>query len=293
MFESINAGILNITKRDYEELEKWKYNQGFYAVVLQIFQTDIYKSLPIELKNKFYSTLGRLRWMNLDSFELKKTLNRFLNIFKNTVLATSNNFYYYLDILFNYPTFPIMYAYLFAEYADEDNQKLLNYTRIEAKLWSLEQNFRYNQFESIINDEKLNELGLLDVVVNGIINTVLPKNELICCICDLLGKDNYGVILKLFQAPSDEYLAVVLRLVRDREVVKSNHLEEMIDIIYATPLDELKELEFKITHVLVHLEMPFEVACQKYFHQAMKILDENTGIHSSTRVRVPVYKERF
>ena len=45
--------------------------------------------------------------------------------------------------------------------------------------------------------------------------------------------------------------------------------------------------------MLVHLEMPFEVACQKYFHQAMKILDENTGIHSSTRVRVPVYKERF
>ena len=125
-------------------------------------------------------------------------------------------------------------------------------------------------------------------------NTFLGRAFLIECISLLLlYKEDYSwLILKLFQAPTSKHIELVLKLVNDKEVAESSHIEEMVDMIYVTPLDELKEMEFKITHELIYKEMTFKDACQKYFKQAMEILDESKQMKSTTLVRVPIYMRR-
>ena len=294
MFEGIKTKILNIDKADYQELKQWEWNEGFRLVVKCIFQTDVYRSLSLKYKNRVYQALSQLQEMDLNYFDLEEALKTFWSFFRDKGITTSENFYYYLDVLLDYPTFPIMDAYLFAEYPDENDQKLLNYTRIEAKLYSLEEDFCYyvREFENIVKNEKLRKLGFLDMIVNGIINTHLPKDELVCYISNLLEEDNYWPILKLFQAPTSKHIELVLKLVNDNEVAESSHIEEMVDMIYAIPLDELKEMEFKITYELTYKEMTFKDACQKYFKQAMELLDESEQMKSTTLVRIPIYRRR-
>ena len=296
MFEGIKAKCLDIGKRDYQELKTWEWNEEFRVIVKCIFQTDVYRSLSLEYKNRVYQVLNQLQEMDLNYFDLEEALKTFERFFRNWAITTSENFYYYLDVLLDYPTFPIMDAYLFAEYPDENDQKLLNYTRIEAKLYSLEEDFSYytKEFENIVKNKKLRELGLTDVMVNGIINTHLPKDELVCHISNLLEKDYSWLILKLFQAPTMKHIEIVLKLINDQEVTESSHVDEMVDMIYKIPLDELREMEFKLTYkFLGYQEMSFDEASRNYHVEAMEILDEATKpIRSYTRVRVPVYQKR-
>ena len=297
MFEGIKAKSLDISKADYQELKKWEWDVESYRIVRYIFQTDIYKCLSLEYKNRVYQALNQLQEMDLNYFDLEEALKTFWKFFRNWAITTSENFYYYLDVLLDYPTFPIMDVYLFAEYPDENDQKLLDYTRIEAKLYSLEEDFSYytKEFENIVKNKKLRELGLTDIVISGIINTHLPKAELVSYISLFLtNKKDLPFIFKLFEAPSIDHIYLVGYLLEGKVDIEEGHLLEMIDMIYDTPLEDLEKLEFTITHQLTYQEMSFGEASRGYNAEAMKILDEaKEPIKSYTRVRVPVYKRRF
>lgn len=215
MFEGIKAKCLDIGKRDYQELKTWEWNEEFRVIVKCIFQTDVYRSLSLEYKNRVYQVLNQLQEMDLNYFDLEEALKTFERFFRNWAITTSENFYYYLDVLLDYPTFPIMDAYLFAEYPDENDQKLLNYTRIEAKLYSLEEDFSYytKEFENIVKNKKLRELGLTDVMVNGIINSSLSKKDLVYSIDRVLNDfsitDALIIIEQFFRCPTDRHLMTV------------------------------------------------------------------------------------
>ena len=297
MFEGIKAKSLDISKADYQELKKWEGNVESYRIVQYIFQTSAYKCLSLEYKNRVHQALRHLQDMELDILSLEEALKTFWKFFRNWAITTSENFYYYLDVLLDYPTFPIMDVYLFAEYPDENDQKLLDYTRIEAKLYSLEEDFSYytKEFENIVKNKKLRELGLTDIVISGIINTHLPKAELVSYISLFLtNKKDLPFIFKLFEAPSIDHIYLVGYLLEGKGDIEEGHLLEMIDMIYDTPLEDFEKLEFTITHQLTYQEMSFGEASRGYNAEAMKILDEaKEPIKSYTRVRVPVYKRRF
>lgn len=297
MFEGIKAKSLDISKADYQELKKWEGNVESYRIVQYIFQTSAYKCLSLEYKNRVHQALRHLQDMELDILSLEEALKTFWKFFRNWAITTSENFYYYLDVLLDYPTFPIMDAYLFAEYPDENDQKLLDYTRIEAKLYSSIEDFEYyrEEFEDIVKNEKLRELGLTDVIINGIINTHLPKAELVSYISLFLtNKKDLPFIFKLFEAPSIDHIYLVGYLLEGKDDIEEGHLLEMIDMIYDTPLEDLEKLKFTIKNKLTYQEMSFGEASRGYNAEAMKILDEaKEPIKSYTRVRVLVYKRRF
>ena len=246
MFEGIKAKSLDISKADYQELKKWEGNVESYRIVQYIFQTSAYKCLSLEYKNRVHQALRHLQDMELDILSLEEALKTFWKFFRNWAITTSENFYYYLDVLLDYPTFPIMDAYLFAEYPDENDQKLLDYTRIEAKLYSSIEDFEYyrEEFEDIVKNEKLRELGLTDVIINGIINTHLPKAELVSYISLFLtNKKDLPFIFKLFEAPSIDHIYLVGYLLEGKDDIEEGHLLEMIDMIYDTPLEDLEKLK--------------------------------------------------
>ena len=112
MFEGIKAKSLDISKADYQELKKWEGNVESYRIVKYTFQTSAYKCLSLEYKNRVYQALNQLQEMDLNYFDLEEALKTFWEFFRNWAITTSENFYYYLDVLLDYPTFPIMDACL-------------------------------------------------------------------------------------------------------------------------------------------------------------------------------------
>ena len=296
MFENIKAKFLEINRNEYNLLEKWKWSQYCYWIILRIFKTNTYSQLSNEYKEKFYQTLNSILDMELDLFTLKDTIESLERFFQDNSIILNDNFYYYLDILLDYPLFPLVRSKLFLISRENNDKNLLLYLRIYAKLYHIDDDFIYyfEEFEDIVLNNKLSKLNLLDVIINGIINANLSRTILINDINNLLEKeeDYTLIILKLFQAPSDKYYNLVSFLLADDEILNSGHLLEMIDIIYQTPIENLKQLEFKITHKLVYEVMSFESACKNYHEEAMKILDEGNNIKSYSMVRVPIYKRR-
>ena len=260
-----------------------------YEILTDIFKTKSYRSLPGDYKKRFRMVIGKLQDGNLDYLEVSEALHTFRKLFQNKELENSKKFFFYLDFLFFYPTFPLLDS-LFVE-----SEKDFLYLKIEAKLCELEDGFLYvrEEFEDIVKNEKLRELGFTEVVLNGILNSPLPKYDLVEDISYLLAqKENYlWLILKLFQAPNPEYNYLVFSLLDDKEVTDDQILE-MVDMIYATPIEEFENLKFHITHKLIYEEMSFKDACRNYFKEAMKILDESDHMKSNMRVRIPVYKTR-
>lgn len=105
-------------------------------------------------------------------------------------------------------------------------------------------------------------------------------------------EDYSWLILKLYQAPTTKHIEIVLKLVNDEEIIASNHMEEMVDMIYRMSLDDLEKLNFSLTYKLAYKEMDFASACRNYCNEAMKILDKGNDIKSYSRVRVPIYIKR-
>ncbi len=280
------------------EAKKWvsDINPKWSFIIYKIFKSDNFNELPKEYQEKVYQKLDELYKEIFETVqELEDCLYNFCLFFFSKELNDNPNKLNYLDVLLDYPQFPVMNSSLLEQDADNDKD-VLTYLRVEAQLFTLDGKFGsvMKNFEEIIQNEKLKRLGLTEVIVNGLVNTYLDKSTLILDISYLLflGEDYYPLILKLFQAHTADYNSLVFNLLNDKEVVDSGHLSEMIEMIYATPLENFKELEFKITHKLIYEEMTFEDACRNYCDEAMKILDENEHIKSTTRVRVPVYQNR-
>lgn len=290
MFENIK-----LNKKELDVLKKYESQQYSKLLIKKIFGTYTYKRMSDKYKERFYQTLNSILDMELDQYTLDDTIELLEQFFQDDSISLSNNFYNYLDILLDYLLFPLMDSELFSLSRENDNKDLLKYLNIEAKLYHLDDDFifYFEELENIILSEELQELNLVDVVINGIINTNLTRVELVIDINNLLDREDlYWIILKLFQAPTNEHYDIVSNLLNDEEVINSSHLLEMIDMIYATPYEKLDDLEFSITHKLIYKDMSFSEACKNYHGEAMKILDETNNIKSYSRVRVPVYIRR-
>ena len=263
-------------------------------VLLKIFTNPNYKKLDSELKEQILKAIDSLvHLIGIDFMDKKDILDNFL-----TLLNQENenpNFKEYIRLFCAYPMFLFRNQFDLKELYQINDPEFIKYLWVEVAFCLEDVNFWVNtEYEKLVRNPKLKELNLTEVVVNGLVNTFLGRVFLIESISLLLlYKEDYSwLILKLFQAPTSKHIELVLKLVNDNEVAESSHIEEMVDMIYAIPLDELNEIEFKITHELIYKEMTFKDACQKYFKQAMELLDESEQMKSTTLVRIPIYRRR-
>lgn len=263
-------------------------------VLLKIFTNPNYKKLDSEIKEQILKAIDSLvHLIGIDFMDKKDILDNFLTLLNQE--SENPNFKEYIRLFCAYPMFLFRNQFDLKELYQINDPEFIKYLWVEVAFCLEDVNFWVNtEYEKLVRNPKLKELNLTEVVVNGLVNTFLGRALLIESISLLLlYKEDYSwLILKLFQAPTSKHIELVLKLVNDNEVAESSHIEEMVDMIYAIPLDELKEMEFKITYELTYKEMTFKDACQKYFKQAMELLDESEQMKSTTLVRIPIYRRR-
>ena len=263
-------------------------------VLLKIFTNPNYKKLDSEIKEQILKAIDSLvHLIGIDFMDKKDILDNFLTLLNQE--SENPNFKEYIRLFCAYPMFLFRNQFDLKELYQINDPEFIKYLWVEVAFCLEDVNFWVNtEYEKLVRNPKLKELNLTEVVVNGLVNTFLGRAFLIESISLLLlYKEDYSwLILKLFQAPTSKHIELVLKLVNDNEVAESSHIEEMVDMIYAIPLDELNEIEFKITHELIYKEMTFKDACQKYFKQAMELLDESEQMKSTTLVRIPIYRRR-
>ena len=262
--------------------------------LLKIFTNPNYKKLDSEIKEQILKAIDVLvHLIGIDFMDKKDILDNFLTLLNQE--SENPNFKEYIRLFCAYPMFLFRNQFDLKELYQINDQEFIKYLWVEVAFCLDDVNFWANaEYEKLVRNPKLKELNLTEVVVNGLANTFLGRAFLIESILLLLSynEDYSWLILKLFQAPTSKHIELVLELVNDKEVVESSHIEEMVDMIYRVPLDELKEMEFKITHKLIYKEMTFKDACGKYLKQAMELLDESREMKSTTLVRVPIYRRR-
>ena len=263
-------------------------------VLLKIFTNPNYKKLDSEIKEQILKAIDVLvHLIGIDFMDKKDILDNFLTLLNQE--SENPNFKEYIRLFCAYPMFLFRNQFDLKELYQINDQEFIKYLWVEVAFCLDDVNFWANaEYEKLVRNPKLKELNLTEVVVSGLVNTFLGRAFLIESILLLLSynEDYSWLILKLFQAPTSKHIELVLELVNDKEVVESSHIEEMVDMIYRVPLDELKEMEFKITHKLIYKEMTFKDACEKYLKQAMELLDESREMKSTTLVRVPIYRRR-
>ena len=263
-------------------------------VLLKIFTNPNYKKLDSELKEQILKAIDSLvHLIGIDFMDKKDILDNFLTLLNQE--SENPNFKEYIRLFCAYPMFLFRNQFDLKELYQINDQEFIKYLWVEVVFCLDDVNFWANaEYEKLVRNPKLKEFNLTEVVVSGLVNTFLGRAFLIESILLLLSynEDYSWLILKLFQAPTSKHIELVLELVNDKEVAESSHIEEMVDMIYRVPLDELKEMEFKITHKLIYKEMTFKDACEKYLKQAMELLDESREMKSTTFVRVPIYRRR-
>ncbi len=263
--------------------------------ILEILTNTNYKKLDDNTKAQILKSIDLLvKRIDLDFMDKKDILNNFI------ILLNQGNenimFREYVCLFCVYPLFFFRSNLDLKNIYQINNPEFMKYLWVEVALCLENKNFWPNIdiYEKIVCNSKLKELNLIDVIVNGLINTFLDKSSLLLSISYLLSKeeDYSWLILKLFQAPTTKHIDVVIKLVNDEEINSSNHIEEMVDIVYKMLIDDLNELVFHLNYKMVYEEMPFKDACKNYHEEAMKILDEENDIKSYSLVRVPIYKRR-
>lgn len=288
--------LVSLTKLDYLEKEYLKNADTFNKNdILKIFTNANYKKLDSEIKGQILKAIDLLvHRLDMDFMDKKDILDNFLSLLNQE--SENPNFKEYIRLFCVYPLFFFRSNFDLKKLYQINDPEFMKYLWVEVALCLKDDDFWSNIeiYEKIVGNPRLKELGFTEVTVNGLVNTLIDRTTLILNISYLLflGEDYYPLILKLFQAPTNKHIELVISLIGDKTVVESSHVEEMVDMIYATPLDELNELEFKITYDLVYKEMTFKDVCQKYFEQAMELLDESEQMTSTTLVRIPVYKRR-
>ena len=292
MFQQLLSKVkLDILEANYLKEMDDTFNKN---ELLKIFTNPNYKKLDSEIKEQILKAIDVLvHLIGIDFMDKKDILDNFLTLLNQE--SENPNFKEYIRLFCAYPMFLFRNQFDLKELYQINDQEFIKYLWVEVAFCLDDVNFWANaEYEKLVRNPKLKELNLTEVVVSGLVNTFLGRAFLIESILLLLSynEDYSWLILKLFQAPTSKHIELVLKLVNDEEVAESSHIEEMIDMIYRAPLDELKEMEFKITHKLIYKEMTFKDACEKYLKQAMELLDESREMKSTTLVRVPIYRRR-
>ena len=234
--------LFSSVKLDCLEANYLKQRDTFNKnVLLKIFTNPNYKKLDSELKEQILKAIDSLvHLIGIDFMDKKDILDNFL-----TLLNQENenpNFKEYIRLFCAYPMFLFRNQFDLKELYQINDPEFIKYLWVEVAFCLEDVNFWVNtEYEKLVRNPKLKELNLTEVVVNGLVNTFLGRVFLIESISLLLlYKEDYSwLILKLFQAPTSKHIELVLKLVNDNEVAESSHIEEMVDMIYAIPLDEL------------------------------------------------------
>lgn len=287
-------------KKSHREAKKWKkdYSPYIYQTMVKLFSLSSFLKLPFEYKKKIYRKFDEFRENDSGNFyDLKICLRHFWDFFTDEEIVCNEQFLNYLEILLDYPDYPLYPQKLMRQWENKNDPELVFYIRLEAKFYAMDHQFFIDLYEDIILNKRLRESGYLNILLNGVLNTSLNQNFVIFNIYQMLKDYPFDIALylinKMFLCPSVIYIRVINDLLKDRDVWNSGHLFEMIDMILVTPENKLNELNFMITHQLEYVEMSFGEASRMYHEQAMKLLDESIEMRSSTRVRVPVFKKRF
>ena len=298
----VNGKKYEMNEETYEELKKWDKNLyfEFYLMVLEIYQSEVFRALPIDCQKKVYHHLELLNQTKFSSVrELELCLVHYYDFFMDMHMINNQQVLAYLDILFDYPEFPLAPLDFLNYCQDQNDPKLVTYLRIEAKFEAIVgEDFASNLYEDILLNEDLRNMGLTDVMVNGIINSSLSKKDLVYSIDRVLNDfsitDALIIIEQFFRCPTDRHLMTVVSLVSFQRHGFHDHFLEMVDMIIHTKEEDLAELQFRIMYQIQYVEMTFEEASKnrKYHHEAMKILDESSNIKSYSRIRIPIYTRR-
>ena len=296
IYRVIRFASIGIPQKCYFEAKKWEEK---FKDVMEIFNLDNFKNMPNDLKDTVCLKLEEILVSQEITESQKSSLLERIYQFFNSVPSniSASKFYNYLKILLEYPMlgfviWDIMYTADKLGKNEEDVRKWLNiYTELYTKDEVDPDDFYY-----IVLNDKLMAYGVLDIVINGILASEMPKSELTYDIKYLLDSLDFNtavnVILALFKMPSKKHYDLVGSVIYRNEVIFSNRLIDFIDNVIKTPEDKLEELEHDIENEVIYEEMPFSEVAREYNKEAMEYLDNNSGVKSTTLVRIPVSKKR-
>lgn len=165
------------------------------------------------------------------------------------------------------------------------------YSELNAR-WEI----KLKSIQSILEEDELRKSGKLVDILNNIINTKLDK-QLVCSAISLVLKTYpYSVASKLidllFAMKSDKHIHLAYNLLKSPDSFPDNSLFDIMSTILNAADNEIEQLGKNIMYKLDYNEMLFKDAVIFHNTEAMKILDNNSGIKSNTLVRIPIYKKR-
>lgn len=293
--EIIQAASAGIAQKYYMEVKSW--DEGYRLTL--IFNTQVFRNLPDNLKDRFYLKLKEIRMSTkYNSTEKVNFLEEFYYFFYNTPEHIEEaKFLDYFNIFLNYPMLGDGVWMIMSEADDYDKtiDDVKKWIDIYAKLYINEQ-VNPSDFYCVVFDNKLASYGILDLIVNNIFESKLSKADLIGDIAflleNLLFNQAVNIILALFKMPSQKHYDLVSNILSRDEVLYSNRLLDFIDRVIATPEEKLDELKREIEYEVVYQEMPFSKATIEHNSEAMDYLDSHPGTKSTLLVRIPIWQKR-
>lgn len=277
----------------YKVIKRWK-DERLQEKIIEMFSSNYYKDLNKDNKNCVCKKLSIMATSDNAEEQIGTFLEGFYwlpqGIADSKFPSYFNAFLEHSEL--GESIWNIMYTADELEKSEEDVEKWLN---ICSKLYVSDKVHPVTFYYIVLNDD-LMTYGELYKVINGILASELPKNELTDDIHYLLYYLDFNtamnVILALFKMPSKKHYDLVRSIIYQDEILFSDRLNDYIDRVIKTPEDKLEELEHDIENEVIYEEMPFSEAAIEYNKEAMEYLDNNSGVKSTTLVRIPVSKKR-
>lgn len=277
----------------YKVIKRWK-DERLQEKIIEMFSSNYYKDLNKDNKNCVCKKLSIMATSDNAEEQIDTFLEGFYwlpqGIADSKFSSYFNAFLEHSEL--GESIWNIMYTADELEKSEEDVEKWLN---ICSKLYVSDKVHPVTFYYIVLNDDLMTH-GVLDIVINGILASEMPKSELTYDIKYLLDSLDFNiavnVILALFKMPSKKHYDLVGSVIYRNEVIFSNRLIDFIDNVIKTPEDKLEELEHDIENEVIYEEMPFSEAAIEYNKEAMEYLDNNSGVKSTSLVRISVSKKR-
>ena len=283
---AIDNIVNNVSMKSYEEA---KMSGSFMGDVLNIYATPAFNALDGNIQDKFYQEIKKTVVSKIPSWEKDYILERYLENFQMLHDIDASLVDTILNIMLDYPDFEIMYVYDQLKDANYSNEDIKCYLKICAK-------FDDENVVDIITDKDLKEKGVVDIILNGLVNTDLDAEHLEYAVSNILFyqkiEDAIPAIMALFILPSNEHLSFVEKLLGQKGIQYNPHLASFIRYVSFMNEEDLPLVEYEAKYEEGYREMPFSRAAMEYNKDAMDYLDNHPGCKSTTLVRVPYRKER-
>ncbi len=283
--DAVTNMVNNLTVESYEEAMK---KGDFKYDVISIYGTDTFSTLDDDMKNRLILDVNDIVDNKLAYGQKGFILENYLKVLKSLQNIDISLWNTILDIMLNNYDFDVLFVYDKLKDANYSNEDIKRYLKICAK-------FDENVV-SIIADKNLKEQGVVDIILNGLVNIDLDVEHLEYVIDNILFyqklEDAIPAVMALFSLPSDEHLSFVERLLEQNSVRRNPHLASFIRYVSFMNEEDLPLVEYEAKYEEGYHEMPFSRAAMEHNRVAMDYLDTHPGCKSTTLVRVPYRKER-